>query len=99
MGHERRNVDELVEQVEDEAALGGTPAAEDRAGGIDANEPLLDRDGVNQDDAVPGDETLELAAGRTEARRLDLHELVPACHVYDEAVHGGLDPRVGRVAA
>jgi hypothetical protein len=88
-------VDEFIEEVEGDATLRGTPAAEDRAVGIDADEPFLDRDGVNQDDSVRGDQTLELAAGRTETRRLDLHELILARHVHDEAVHGGLDLRVG----
>jgi len=95
MGDKSGNVDEFIEQVEGEAMLRGTSAAEDSAVGIDANEPFLDRDGENQDDAVHGDETLEFAAGRTETRRLDLHELVLARHVRDEAVHGGLDLRVG----
>ena len=50
---------------------------------------------MDQDDAVRRNETLELAAHRSEARGLDLDELVATDHVHDEAVHGGLHPRVG----
>ena len=51
-GDERRDVDELIEEVEGEgeAPLRGAPAPQDRAVGIDANEPSLDRDGVDEDD-------------------------------------------------
>jgi hypothetical protein len=95
MGDEPGDVDELIEQVEGQAALRGAPAPKHRAVGIDANEPPFDRDGVDQDDGVRSDEPLELAAGRTEAAGLDLHDLVRASHVHHEAVHRGLDPRVG----
>ena len=92
MTDETWEVHELIEQVERETALRRTAAAEDHAVGVDAHEPLLDRDGIHQHHAVRVDKALKLATGRCEARGLDLDELFFAGDVHDVAVHGGLDP-------
>jgi len=80
------DADQLVEQVEQRAAPGR--AARRAAGPLQVG---LDGDRVDQEDAVAGEQAVELGAQGGERRGLDLDQQAGAADVDDEAVEGDLE--------
>jgi hypothetical protein len=83
---QRGNADQFLEEVVDRPSLGRLPET-----GAGLLEIRLRRDRVDEQNAMVGQEVIELLAHRRERRRLDLDEQVVAADVDHEAVEGNLE--------
>jgi hypothetical protein len=90
---ESRQADELLEHILDPAA-DRRPSSPQHASlrAVDAHDPLLARDGMDETNEMIVEKAPELLSDRREAPGLDLHEEVAAHDVDLAPVYGDLDP-------
>ena len=84
VAEQRGEGDEPIEQLQGVAAAGRGPGGEHEAVGVDANDPTLRGDRVDDPEAVLIQERVELGRQRAKATRLHLDQLAVGAHEVDD---------------